>query len=174
MALLRPYRSLQLLSMVFILTSCAHEFEIKSEYDPYTGLTKTTSNNVFLADQELESNEPPPEVDEVFLSTIREKSGLRKYYINVVNNYWSNRRELHYAVDDHGNKLRAFWSTHQLNCRWSCGYDEYLQIEVSPDYMQAHRSKGLSFQLYGPAETETLPVYISPQAFSQFLDKVGQ
>ncbi len=129
--------------------------------DPYSGVIRYEGEMLTdLADDQ--ETGVAVQIEKVFLSSEREERQPIRFFINVVNNYYSNIRILTYALDSSGEHFKAGWVTHQLNCSWNCGYNEVMQIELSPNYVLAHRLDGIVMKFYGAGNLSSNTIHVPP------------
>ena len=135
--------------------------KIKVEHDPYDG-TWTVYTPFYYGG-----------VDEGWYSLMRAGGAGQKvnYYQVYVLNKLSKSAFFNRAIDIDGNKLdinvveRRVDSTFRKNM-----YEEHVVVNLTREYLEAHREKPIQFKLYGKLKTRE--VEIAPQMITGFLNAV--
>ena len=166
--------------MIFVLFGCQSLTGVSTteldgvSVDSYSGEVRYLSEMLTDVVVDNQHGEATVQVDKLFLSAERQKGQPPRYFINVVNNYYSNLRLLTYALDSKGDRFRAGWVTHQLNCSWNCGYNEIMQIELSPKYVLAHRLEGIAMKFYGAGNLQSNSIDIAPEHIQSMVDAIPE
>ena len=143
----------------------AHEVddEVTVEWDPFKNLTLYKGpkfSNTF------EGDAAGPEVEELSLSAQRNPGRPDRFFVTLSDYYDGDWRGFDQAFDLEGHKFHALSVRHDVHCHVVCGYEETIEIEVTREYLDAHRQSGITMRLYGPSKAASAP-FAMPGAYIQ-------
>lgn len=110
-----------------------------------------------------------PEVEDVLLRSQVERGKPMRFFVVVSDYYDGDWRGFDQAYDLAGRKFHALSVRHKVNCKFYCGYEEVIEIELDRSYIESHQKAGMTFKLYGPAGQSSAPFTIPGHYIEGFL-----
>lgn len=135
--------------------------EVEVEWDPFKNLT-VYSGPVFS--NETESTTSGSEIEQLALSAHHAAGKPQRFFLRLSDFYDGDWRGFDQAFDLEGHKFHALSVRHHVHCSLFCGYEETLEVELTKDYLNAHRASGITMRLYGPSR-EASAAFTMPGAY---------
>ena len=136
------------------------------EYDPFKGITKANGPVVVNA---LENDTDAPEVEEISLRSQAARGQATRYFLAVTDYYQGDWRGFDQAFDLNGNKFHALAVRHHVECKFLCGFEEIIEVELNRSYLDAHANTGITMRLYGPSGAASAPFELPGSYIRSFL-----
>lgn len=147
----------------------AHEVndEVTVNWDPFKNLT-VYRGPIFT--NTFEGAVAGPEVEELSLSAQRNPGRPDRFFVTLSDYYDGDWRGFDQAFDLEGHKFHALSVRHDVHCHLICGYEETIEIELTREYLEAHRQSGMTMRLYGPSKAASAPFAMPGSYIQGFLE----
>ena len=109
------------------------------------------------------------EFQEMALYATKSAHGSIRYFLTLTDHYEGAWRIYIRAIDDAGQVFHASAVRNHVKCELFCEINDGLDIELTSEYMNQHKDKGITMRLYGPTQISSAPFTLSASYIKGFL-----